>query len=82
MKWAELDPAVLRGMGGVINNNQKETVNVNSPLIVVNGNADADTVRDLERIAKDLLHNKAFTQGMTSAVNRENRKDASKLGYR
>lgn len=85
MKWAQTNPSKFMNNMPTINsvtNNKSGDINVNSPLIVVNGNADANTVKDLNNLAYDLIHNREFMQGITSGVNKANRKEAGKIGIR
>ena len=44
-----------------ITNNRSGDIIVNSPLVVVEGNADAGTVQDLNSLMYDLLHDREFT---------------------
>lgn len=52
-------------------------VNVN---VVVEGNADANTVRDLNKFGKELANNKNFVDTMTGKISLNIAKDANKAG--
>ena len=52
-------------------------VNVN---VVVEGNADANTVRDLNKFGKELANNKNFVDAMTGKISLNIAKDANKAG--
>lgn len=51
-------------------------------VIKVMGNVDRDVYGDIETLGKQLIHSKNFTDGITTAVGRTVKRDATKLGMR
>ncbi len=59
------------------NTENAPVVNVN---VVVEGNADVNTVRDLNKFGKELANNKNFVDAMTGKISLNIAKDANKVG--
>lgn len=60
--------------------NNTENAPVVNVSVVVEGNADANTVRDLNKFGKELANNKNFVDAMTGKISLNIAKDANKAG--
>jgi len=74
-----IQPGITDRLATTENNNQ--TIHFDS-LITINGNADEQTVMDIQQIAEALISNRNFKQNVTKFVTKDLTRDAKKAGYR
>jgi len=74
-----IQPGITDRVATTENNNQ--TIHFDS-LITINGNADEQTVMDIQQIAEALISNRNFKQNVTKFVTKDLTRDAKKAGYR
>lgn len=67
--------------GRTENNNNNQTIHFDS-LITINGNADQQTVADLQQIAQGLVNNREFKSNVIKFVTKDMTREAAKAGYR
>lgn len=66
---------------GAYTHNENQTIHFDS-LITINGNADQQTVADLQQIAQGLVNNREFKSNVIKFVTRDMTREAAKAGYR
>ena len=62
-------------------NNNNQSIHFDS-LITINGNADQQTVADLQQIAQSLVNNREFKSNVIKFVTKDMTREAAKAGYR
>ena len=62
-------------------NNNNQSIHFDS-LITINGNADQQTVADLQQIAQGLVNNREFKSNVIKFVTKDMTREAAKAGYR
>ena len=74
-----IQPGITDRVSTTENNNQQ--IHFDS-LITINGNADHDTVMDLQQIASALINNRDFKKNLSNYVTKDLTREAAKSGFR